>query len=359
MPIGHRTGSRAQDRLPVYYTRCPVPTATGIALDNGMFDRLLAGTPYVLRDIADAGEQYANAHYTHSIDRCLREGGASPPVWARARGAETRLLGITFMEETLGIFVRDDDPAQNVRALAGRRIGLPVWRGLAFDFWRFAAQKGFQSALRRHGVDESAVTAVDIEEGVAAPARRGTSSSEGGPDERECNYRGQLEALLDGRIDAMFGKGLELAPLERRAGRRVRLLYDLATSPERSDRVNNSTPRLVTASARLVDEHGELVVRYMQALLRAARWAGTHAAKTRDIVSRQCAVDPQAVERYLNTGYAKHFAPELTSELRRSVDVLKSFLLRWGYLAGDFSIDDWIDPGPLRQAQSREYERAP
>ena len=97
-------------KFAVYYTRCPVPTATGIALDTGIFDRLLVHSRYALRDIAELGVAHANAHYTHSVERCFREGGGAPPVWARARGADTRLLGITFMDETQGVFVRQDDP---------------------------------------------------------------------------------------------------------------------------------------------------------------------------------------------------------------------------------------------------------
>ena len=111
-------GGQSAGRQALYYTRCPVPTATGIALDHGIFDQLYAGTRHALRDIAEAGSENTAAHYTHSIDRCFREGGGAPPVWARAGGAHTLLLGITFMEETLGIFVRDDDPAQGVADLA-------------------------------------------------------------------------------------------------------------------------------------------------------------------------------------------------------------------------------------------------
>ena len=80
---------QAPGRQAFYYTRCPVPTATGIALDQGIFDQLYAGTRHVLRDIAELGGKNAEAHYTHSIDRCFREGGGAPPVWARAGGADS------------------------------------------------------------------------------------------------------------------------------------------------------------------------------------------------------------------------------------------------------------------------------
>jgi ABC-type nitrate/sulfonate/bicarbonate transport system substrate-binding protein len=273
-------------------------------------------------------------------------------VWARARGAHTRLLGITFMDETLGIYVRDDDPAESVGDLAGRRIGLPRRPGLMFDFWRFAAEKGFRSALRCHEMSWAAVTAVDVIE----DPDHGAVSAAGEPAPLRCEYRGQLQALLEGRIDALFGKGPALARLERESRGRMRLLFDVASSPAISDRVNNSTPRLVTAGSRLVDEHREAVVTYLQGLIRAARWAGRHVAETRDIFARECAVDAGAIDRYLAAGYAEKLVPQLDDELMGTVESLKSFLLDHGYLAADFAIGNWTDPEPLREAQSRERE---
>jgi ABC-type nitrate/sulfonate/bicarbonate transport system substrate-binding protein len=345
----------ATDPVPVYYTRCPVPTATGIALEQGMFDSLFAGTGYALRDIAELGSRHADAHYTHSVDRCFREGGASPPVWARSRGADTRLLGITFMDETLGIFVRADDAARTVEDLRGRRIGVPKRPGLVFDFWRFAAEKGWHSALRCFGMRDTAVQMVDIvEDGdSSACVDDGVPAAEAGA--RRSGYRDQLRALLDGRIDAMFGKGPEIALLERAAAGRIRMLFDLATSPEIGDRVNNSTPRLVTAGARMVREDREAVIRYLQGLLRAARWAPRHAEETREIVARECGIEGDEVDRYLQAGYVTRLVPTITAELLQTLDVLKSFLLARGYLAGDFALAGWVDPEPLREAQRREH----
>ncbi|MCP4768618.1 MAG: hypothetical protein GY875_20440 [Gammaproteobacteria bacterium] len=116
-----------QNEISVYYTRCPVPTATGIALHKGIFDELFPGPNYDFLNIKVLGAEHADTHYTHSIDYFFREGGGSPPIWARAQGIENRLLGVTFMEELQGIFVRSDDCAEGVADLAGRRIALPVW----------------------------------------------------------------------------------------------------------------------------------------------------------------------------------------------------------------------------------------
>jgi ABC-type nitrate/sulfonate/bicarbonate transport system substrate-binding protein len=201
---------------------------------------------------------------------------------------------------------------------------------------------------------DGAVTVVDVIEGWDRAGDPDASAGCGEPDLRRCNYRAQLEALLDGRIDAMFGKGLELALLERAAGGRIRLLYDVASSSELADRVNSSTPRLVTAGGRLVNDEREVVIRYLQGLLRAAAWAPRHAPETRNIVARECAVEARAIDHYLPADYTGRLMPAITAELLGTVEVLKSFLLERGFLAGDFALAEWVDPEPLLEAHSRE-----
>lgn len=337
--------------MPVHYTRCPIAGATGIAIERGFLAEAYAGSGYAPRDVAELGEAQADVHYTHALDRCFREGGGAPPVWARARGADTRVVGIAFIEEPLAILVRADDRAQQVADLAGRRIGLPRRRDLVFDFWRFAAEKGFHSALRCHGMRDADVAGVDVDE----PAHGDGRSVAGGDPARRANrYAGQLRALLDGRIDAMFAKGLELAPLERDARGRLRVLFDVATSPDLADRVNNSTPRLVTVGRRTVDAERDAATRYLQALLRAARWASRHAGDARAIVARECGVDEAAVDRCLPRDYAARLAPAIDATLVGAIEVLKGFLLGRGYLDRDFDVAAWVDARPLAEALARE-----
>ena len=88
---------------PVYYTRCPVPTASGIAFRRNMFEPVFEDSGYEVRNIRELGPERQNVHFTHAIDNFFREGGGSPPVWARANGVKSVLLGITFMEERLGV----------------------------------------------------------------------------------------------------------------------------------------------------------------------------------------------------------------------------------------------------------------
>ena len=339
--------------MPLYYTRCPVPTASGIAFQRGMFAELFRESGYEVRNLSELGPRGRDVHYTHSIEAFFREGGGAPPVWARANGVDSVVLGITFMEELLGVFVRADDPAGSVADLAGRRLALPAWPRLVFNFWRFAALKGLHSALAVHGMRDDDVEFVDIVEGWDPHERMNVGRNDLDRPAR-CEYRNQLEALLAGEVDAIFGKGPEAALLRREAGGRIRLLYDLRRAGAVANRVNNSTPRLLTTSRHLVDRHFPAVVRYVRTLIRAARWTEANTVDARRLIARECSIGQDEIETCLESDHAAKFLPRVGDELVEALAVMKSFLYERGFIARDFGLEDWIDPQPLNEAYRLE-----
>jgi sulfonate transport system substrate-binding protein len=339
--------------MPLYYTRCPVPTASGIAFQHDLFEPLFAGTGYEVRNLQELGDTHRDAHYTHSIEQFFREGGGSPPMWARSRGVDSVLLGITFMEELLGIYVRTEDAATTVADLADRRFALPVWPRLVFNFWRFAAEKGIASALRVHGLTEADVRLVDVTEDWDPHERRQVGRVDAVTPAR-CEYRAQLEALLSGEVDAIFGKGPEAALLEREAGGRVRLLYDLRSAPDLRARVNNSTPRLLTTGRSLLDGHPNAVVTYLRAVLHAGRWALMQPDAARRLIARECAVDDAQLETCLQPNYAEELLPSFSARNWEATQIMQEFLLTRGYLEREFQLDTWADSGPLNEACALE-----
>ena len=279
-------------------------------------------------------------------------------MWARANGVDSVVLGITFMEELLGVFVRADDPAESVADLAGRRLALPVWPRLVFNFWRFAALKGLHSALAVHGLRDDDVEFVDIVEGWDPHERSNVGRSDPAQPAR-CEYRNQLQALLAGEVDAIFGKGPEAALLQREAGGRIRLLYDLRRASAVEHRVNNSTPRLLTTSRHLVDRHFAAVVRYVRTLIRAARWTETSTIEARRLIARECSVGQDEIETCLESGYAGKLLPRVSDELVEALAVMKSFLHERRFIARDFELEDWIDSRALnRGVPSRGARRS-
>lgn len=319
-----------------------------------MFSELFAGTGYVVRNIKELDKASWDTHFNHTLDASFREGGGSPPIWARSNGAPTRLLAITFMEEVLGVYVRADDPARGIMDLAGRRCALPVWPKLIFNFFRFAAEKGFYSALKVHSMDETDVKFVDVVESDEPHHIINPDYATGAPRDDRSYYHGQLLALLEGRVDAIFAKGGETAQLEREARGHIRLLYDLATSPTMANRVNNSTPRLLTVSESLLLDHPEAVVRYLQTLVRAARWGQEHPREAAHAISAEAGIAVQDIAVCFEPRYPVKLMPALDANLLEALAVMKSFLLERGYINRDFSVDEWLACGPLVDALARE-----
>lgn len=336
----------------LWYTRCPVPTASGIAFRLGLFDEMFEGTAYRVRNIKELDRDDWDTHFSHSQDSSFREGGGSPPVWARASGAPTRLLGITFMDEVLGLYVRADDPADSVSALAGRRFALPVWPKLIFNFYRFAAEKGFHSALRVHGLSENDVQFVDVFEAddphdfinpdPAVMAARGGRSY----------YHTQLQALINGDVDVIFAKGGETATLEREARGAIRRLYDLRAAPSMEDRVNNSTPRLLTVSESLVNDHPEAVARYVGTLIKAAHWARQHPVDAQRVLAEELSIQPDDFVASFGSDFTDKLVPRLDPPMFAALDVMKTFLHQRGYVKQDFDARNWAAPEILEMASS-------
>ena len=137
----------------LWYTRCPVATATGVALETGLFDAEFADGTVAFRNIKELGrDKMLKSHFDHHLDDSVREGGAVPPIWARSRGADTALLGLTFVRDSLAFLVRADSDIQRFTDLAGRRCSLPLHPKLLTDFMRANTERGFLCALAEHEI---------------------------------------------------------------------------------------------------------------------------------------------------------------------------------------------------------------
>lgn len=340
----------------IWYTRCPVPTASGVAFQRKMFDAEFAGSPYEVRNIKELGLERANTHFDHSLDSSFREGGGSPPMWAYINNnSDTQALAITFMDEILGIFVRADDPARTVADLAGKRLALPVWPSLVFNFLRFAAEKGFHSALKLHGLSERDVTFVDTINHANMNTAINSDHAEGKQQRAAASYHtAEVQALLNGEVDAIFVRGAEVAQVLREANNTIRCLYDLRDAPGLEERVNNSSPRILSVSASLVRNHPEAVIRYLQTLLRAARWADENHAEAIAPIAAESGVKSGDIAALYRPDFTRKMMPAINPELLEATGIMKKFLVARGYLARDFELSKWINPEPLHEAMRRE-----
>ncbi|MFJ5229696.1 ABC transporter substrate-binding protein [Kitasatospora sp. NPDC088391] len=317
----------------LWFTRCPVPTATGIAADRGWLAEEFAPEGIAVRSLQDVPpEVAADHHYTHALTGLFREGGNVPALWARSRGERTRLLGLTWIEERQTVLVRADSGIRSAGQLRGARLALPR-HPIAIDFWRAMALAGHRGALASAGLAPDDAAWVDVE---AAPG--------GG------QWEAELAALRDGSVDAVYVKGALAVEAARRYG--AVPAVELDTLPDRRHRVNNGTPRPITVHQQLLDEQPELVVRFLAVLLRAADWAADRPAETARILGAETGAGPEGVAGAYAAGGHRTLHPDLSADRLDLLARQERFLAGQGFLADRVDVHDWADPAPLAAARA-------
>jgi sulfonate transport system substrate-binding protein len=326
----------------LWYTRCPVPTASGIAQHYRWLHREYAEIGIDLRSIRAADDRSVrDSHFNHSHPGMFREGGNIPAIWARAKGQDTAVVGITWVDEEQVVLTRPDSDIRDVGDLRGKRLGLPLHESANVDFSRAMALRGFVTALALAGEKPDAARFVNI--------------ASGDIDLREDPATGHprnavVDALLAGDIDALYVKGAQGTALLKQHG--LRVVLDINSHPDPIVRINNGTPRPVTVDRTLAVDHQDVVARYLAVLLRTAEWANTHRAEVEAAVAAETNTTTQDVADAYGPNFHKKFRARLTPEYRAALENQKNFLRDWGFLAADFDFASWIISEPLTRAET-------
>ena len=128
---------------------------------------------------------------------------------------------------------------------------------------------------------------------------------------------------------------------------------DIDALPDRRFRVNNGTPRPITVHESMLEQHFELVVRFLTQTLRAAHWARSHKEDVLAILQGETRAGADAVAAAYRDGFHLTLAPDLSEEKVALFRQQKNFQLQHGFLDRDVDIDAWIDRRPLEEAQRR------
>lgn len=327
----------------LWYTRCPVPTASGLANALGWLEETAADAGLRFGVLQDAGIELAERHFDHGLAGLIREGGNVPALAARAEGAPTRLIGLTWIDESQAILVGPAAALDSPADLAGLRIGIPAWAAdRARSFPRAMALHGFASALRLGGLTFADVVAVEVPT-ESNPQVRSESRS------RSTTWG--VEALLRGDVDAIYVKGARAQEVAREHG--LRVAVDLDATESKRLRVNNGTPRPITVHADLLESRPDLVVEFLTRTLRAADWAAGNLDAVRDVLARETYSGAAGVAAAYGDTFHRGLHPTLSPERLELLDIQKQFLYTHGFLAADFDLAEWIAPEPLQQARER------
>jgi len=327
----------------LWYTRCPVPTASGLAHSLGWLGDAAQRGGLTFGVLQDAGPELAGFHFDHGLAGLVREGGNVPALAARAAGSPTRLIGLTWIDESQAILVGPDSPVASPADLAGLRIGIPAWaQDQARSFPRAMALHGFGNALRLGGLTLADVTVVELAVERNPQVRTDIQ-------QRDRRVTWGAEELLRGEVDAIYVKGARAQEVAAEHG--LRVAVDLDATDSKRLRVNNGTPRPITVHQQLLDTRPEVVVDFLAQSLRAADWAGDNLDGVRAVLQRETLSGPAGVVAAYGEDFHRNLHPSLDEERLELLGVQKQFLYTHGFLATDFDLESWVAPEPLARAR--------
>lgn len=328
----------------LWYTRCPVPTASGVAHARGWLEESARDSGLTLKVLQDSGPAIAARHFDHDLEGLIREGGNVPALAARAAGSATRLIGLTWIDEAQAVVVRGDSDITDASELRGARLAVPSWAvDRARSFPRAMALHGFVNALNLASLRLSDVRLVEVDSDPQPQVVGATRSTAWG-----------IEALVSGEVDAVYIKGARARDLVREHS--LRVVVDLDATANRSGRVNNGTPRPITVHQALLDERPDVVVDFLVRSLRAADWAAEHPDEARAVLQAETGSAAQGAADAYPDRVISALHPGLDEDRLALLDRQKQFLGAFGFLDKDFELDSWIDPSPL--ACARDAVRA-
>jgi len=350
--VADRPGALSNARVParLWYTRCPVPTATGIAIQEGMLEHEFAPDRIDVVSLRASGSRdVRESHFDHRQPDSFRQGGSTPPLWSYAQRPDTKLIGLTWIDEYQAIVARPESGVSAPKDLRGRRIGIPRRVNDKIDFFAAMCMRGAHAALKLGGLGPGDVAFVDLP--VTETYMGDTEESANGQlwsgGHRARRQQVEAFALIQGKVDAIYVSGC--AGLWLRDFLGARDVASLGFHPDPEIRGSNQQPATLTVSAALVRERPDLVDRYVAALVRAAQWGEAH---------RACAVQSFANEvgtsfEWADLAYGPRshalLVPSLAPELVRGLASHKRFLLEQGFIGSDFDLEDWIERGPLQR----------
>ncbi len=335
----------------LWYTRCPVPTASSIAIHHGWLIAEFASDGIAIRSLrASAEKSVRESHFDHGQPDSFRQGGNAPPIWARSEGQDTVVVGLVWLPQYQSILSLPDKGFRSAADLKGARLALPRRIHEKIDFWRASALQAYVQALDSVGLSLHDVTLVDLP--IEEPYIRDVGQSESGPlfDARQFarSVRAEAFALIRGEVDALYTYGASGPPLQEFLG--AQTVVDIAHNSDTRMAINNGTPNVLTVSGRLAREHPELVARYLVQVLRAAKWARIHPDMAAPLVAQEVSLATEWLSSAFDDTLYDALLPSLAPHLVDALKVRKDFLLKHGFLRRDFSVDEWIDFQPLQIA---------
>jgi ABC-type nitrate/sulfonate/bicarbonate transport system substrate-binding protein len=331
----------------LWHARCPVPTPLSLAIQLGWIEDALRQSGNIqLRSLPETDDPTETVHHHESpLPNSFRHGGSVPAIWARARGQQTRVIGLSWTDEYQAIIALPQSGLTHVRELRGRRIGIPR-HDTAIDHSRAAALRAFNVILATHGMSVADVELVDLpDHPVPSVTCNDTVIATGNGRRGRYRYTSEVHALARAEVDAVYVKDASGAQASHLLGALV--IADIGFHPDPHVRINNCSPRPLTVSQFLLDHYPEVVRSLLTQVVVAGEWARTQHQATLTMVARETGWSENWVRYAYGEDVHKNLRLSLSPFHIGALGTFKNFMAEQGFLAANFNVDDWIDPAPL------------
>lgn len=257
--------------------------------------------------------------------------------------------------------VRADAPIYKMQHLKGKKIGLSKsLNTIKNDWWRINEHMGIESMLRINDMTMDDIEIVEFpypddwydDPKMLEPLINPTDTWATRDHKRDLAFRPLEMALLEGKVDAIYTLSKHLQHLQEATGK-IKAIEDLSRHPDWTLQVAN-TPAVITCTDVMTEEHPELVVTYMKAMIKVGRWANEHKHAAAVILDRQTFYkDAEDTYRCIKD---VDMVPNLSPQNMACIKIGKDFMLSHGYIDNDFDVHEWAAPEFLEQAAKELIE---
>ena len=361
---GKMTSTISLDWNEVYYTNCPLVSASNIDQELGWTNEeyLKIGVEFAYFRSRPETDWYP--HYIHNQENLIRFGGLFPPIHVHADYRRTRMLGLTHVPWEGGcMMVRARDNLFQMSDLKGKKIGITKsLNTLKNDWWRIQEHQGILAMLRLNGMTEKDVKLVDFpypddwydDPKMLVPMYNPSHWQLNRDHKHDLAFRPLETALLEGKVDAIYTQTGPFQHIQEATGE-LAAIENLGKYPDWRLQVAN-IPAIITCTDVMAEEHPELVVAFMKGMIRAGRWANEHKRAAAAILNKQTYyLDEEDTYQGI-----KHMdmVPNLSAQNLAMVNIGKDFMLSHGYIKNDFDVEKWAAPEFFNQAASELLEDA-
>jgi sulfonate transport system substrate-binding protein len=326
------------------YTRCPgVPTISAVAAPLGyLVDEFAndADLDVTHKQIGFTGK----TEWAHEDRFWIRNAGHAPAIWGRAKGVDSKVVALAWLEGTYPVVALAASGIQTVAELKGKRLGLVRAKDSLFDLQHAGQLNTYTTTLSTAGLSLDDVKLIEIDRPKYDPNLVRTKDTKLQAS-RAANFD-LAERLNRGEFDAIaVQSAADIGEFTS-----VRVLYDVRNHPDQGSRVHPGVLRGVVVSGPLLRERRDLVVRALARLLQAGEWAKAHPEELVTRLAENYDIYPEVLTgKYenLSEGVQIDLAPEKIAALKYQ----KDFLLKHHLIENDFDVEPWVDHGPLAEAR--------